>query len=333
VQCQWTVNLQSIIRSYREACRIAVEELRKQSVSLADRGDEEKRNLLRKCAETSMNSKLIACEKDFFSEMVVDAVSCLDTAILDPTMIGIKKVTGAGLRDSYLCKGVAFKKTFSYAGFEQQPKSFQNPRILLLNIELELKAERENAEVRLSDPTQYQSIVDAEWSIIYEKLANCHKSGAQIVLSRLAIGDLATQYFADRGIFCAGRVTEEDMQRVAKATGARTQTTVNKLDPAGALLATLCDKLCIALNSKGLKVPWNICLKGFSMTWHDRNMMISLLLWLHHLQELIASRKSKVSRFVHCFEVKSSSFVCSLANQRFGGLFVIVSDHITPGNL
>ena len=57
-------------------------------------------------------------------------------------------------------------------------------------------------------------------------------SGANIVLSRLAIGDLGTQYFADRGIFCAGRVDEGDLQRVAKATGARTQTTVNNLDVA-----------------------------------------------------------------------------------------------------
>jgi hypothetical protein len=31
---------------------------------------------------------------------------------------------GGGLRDSFLVDGVAFKKTFSYAGFEQQPKSF-----------------------------------------------------------------------------------------------------------------------------------------------------------------------------------------------------------------
>lgn len=52
----------------------------------------------------------------------------------------------------------------------------------------------------------YQSIVDAEWNIIYDKLEKCVASGAQIVLSRLAIGDLGTQYFADRNIFCAGRV-------------------------------------------------------------------------------------------------------------------------------
>jgi T-complex protein 1 subunit eta len=57
---------------------------------------------------------------------------------------------------------------------------------LLLNIELELKSEKENAEVRLDDPAKYQSIVDAEWNIIYAKLAECANSGAQIVLSRWA---------------------------------------------------------------------------------------------------------------------------------------------------
>ncbi len=48
--------------------------------------------------------------------------------------------------------------------------------------------------------------MDAEWNIIYDKLQKCADSGAKIVLSRLAIGDLATQFFADRDIFCAGRV-------------------------------------------------------------------------------------------------------------------------------
>ena len=48
-----------------------------------------------------------------------------------------------------LIDGVAFKKTFSYAGFEMQPKKYENPKIALLNIELELKAERDNAEIRV----------------------------------------------------------------------------------------------------------------------------------------------------------------------------------------
>jgi hypothetical protein len=36
------------------------------------------------------------------------------------------QVIGGGLRESFLVDGVAFKKTFSYAGFEQQPKSFKS---------------------------------------------------------------------------------------------------------------------------------------------------------------------------------------------------------------
>merc|ERR1712216_665480 len=143
----------------------------------------------------------------------------------------MKKVSGGSVTDSVLVDGVAFKKTFSYAGFEQQPKRFTNPKILLLNLELELKAEKGNAEVRISDPSQYQSIVDAEWRIIYEKLDLIVKSGAQVVLSRLAIGDLAAQYFADRGIFCAGRVENEDLERTRRATGAEVQTTVQGISP------------------------------------------------------------------------------------------------------
>ena len=73
--------------------------------------------------------------------------------------------------------------------------------------------------------------MDAEWDIIYDKLDKIAKSGANVVLSKLAIGDLATQYFADRDIFCAGRVPEEDINRVYKATGAQVQSTVHNLIP------------------------------------------------------------------------------------------------------
>jgi T-complex protein 1 subunit eta len=69
--------------------------------------------------------------------------------------------------------------------------------------------------------------VDAEWQLIYEKLDKIVTSGAQVILSRLPIGDLATQYFADRGLFCAGRVPQEDLNRLAKSTGGVVQTTVN----------------------------------------------------------------------------------------------------------
>ncbi len=165
--------------------------------------------MLKNCAKTSLNSKLLASYRDFFSEMAVSAVEKLDTNILDKDLIGIKLVTGGSISDSFLVDGVAFKKTFSYAGFEQQPKKFTNPKIVLLNIELEKKSEKENAEIRIENPDDCQSLIDAEWDIIYKKLDALAKVGANIILSRLPIGDLATQYFADRNIFCAGRVPQE----------------------------------------------------------------------------------------------------------------------------
>lgn len=65
----------------------------------------------------------------------------------------------------------------------------------------------------LSSCQDYQAIVDAEWNILYDKLDKIHKSGAKVVLSKLPIGDVATQYFADRDMFCAGRVPDEDLKR------------------------------------------------------------------------------------------------------------------------
>lgn len=122
-------------------------------------------------------------------------------------------------------------QAFSYAGFEMQPKRYDNPTIALLNIELELKKERDNAEVRVDNVEAYQAIVDAEWDILYEKLQFIVDSGAKVVLSKLPIGDVATQFFADRDIFCAGRVPEDDLQRTIAACGGAVQTSVAKLTP------------------------------------------------------------------------------------------------------
>ena len=240
---------QVIIRGYRRAAQRALETLAKLEVGVAELGQQEPgsdgggaivlaqrtRELLETCASTTLNSKLIARNKAFFSKMVVDAVTSLEAPALDVSMIGIKKVTGGSVSDSFMVRGVAFKKTFSYAGFEQQPKSFRGDvGVLILQVELEHKSEKDNAEIRIESVAEYQRVVDAEWRLIYDKIDACIATGAKVILSRLAIGDLATQRFADHGLFCAGRVPEEDLKRVALATGAKLQTSTRSI-PADAV--------------------------------------------------------------------------------------------------
>ncbi|XP_036322392.1 T-complex protein 1 subunit eta [Rhagoletis pomonella] len=224
------VHARIIIKAIRKALQLCMTKINEMAVHVEAQSKEQQRALLEKCAATAMSSKLIHQQKDFFSKMVVDAVLFLDE-LLPLNMIGIKKVTGGSLEESELVSGVAFKKTFSYAGFEMAPKSYKNCKIALLNIELELKAERDNAEVRVDNVKEYQKIVDVEWQILYNKLAKIHESGANVVLSKLPIGDVATQYFADRDMFCAGRVPEEDLKRTMKACGGAVMTTANDISP------------------------------------------------------------------------------------------------------
>ncbi|KAF6766759.1 t-complex protein 1 [Ephemerocybe angulata] len=168
-----------IMKGFRQATKLAIERVKELQVTVDKSDPEAFRSLLLKCASTSMSSKLIHSEKPFFSKMVVDAIECLDPEDLDESLIGVKKVAGGGLQDSLLVQGVAFKKR---------------------------SRRKDNAEVRVEAVSDYQAIVDAEWEIIYRKLQAIEKTGAKVVLSKLPIGDLATQWFADRDIFCAGRV-------------------------------------------------------------------------------------------------------------------------------
>ena len=71
-----------------------------------------------KCAETALNSKLLSHYKSFFAEMIVSAVERLENNLLDKDLIGIKQIIGGSVLESELIDGVAFQKTFSYAGFE-----------------------------------------------------------------------------------------------------------------------------------------------------------------------------------------------------------------------
>ncbi|GIX72636.1 t-complex protein 1 subunit eta [Caerostris extrusa] len=215
---QITSNINALSRELLEAVPYnpwAIAKIKEIAVQVEEGDAQKQRALLEKCAMTTLSSKLVASQKYFFAKIVVDAVMQLDE-LLPLNMIGIKKVQGGAME---VISGVAFKKTFSYAGFEMQPKKYLNPKIVLLNVELELKSEKENAEIRVESVQEYQNVVDAEWEILYRKLQKIVESGAKVVLSKLPIGDVATQYFADRDMFCAGRVPEDDLKRTLKACG------------------------------------------------------------------------------------------------------------------
>ena len=83
---------QTIIRGYRKAAELAIQKLKDMSIDLTTKTQEEKNDMLRKCAETTLNSKLVADYKEFFADMVVKAINILGDD-LDYQGIGMKKVS------------------------------------------------------------------------------------------------------------------------------------------------------------------------------------------------------------------------------------------------
>jgi T-complex protein 1 subunit eta len=85
------VHPQLIIRAFRVAANLLVKKVRELAMSIEGKSLEEKKSLLEKCAATTLSSKLVGGEKEYFAKMVVDAVTTLgeDSRL---SMIGIKKV-------------------------------------------------------------------------------------------------------------------------------------------------------------------------------------------------------------------------------------------------
>ncbi|KAI5192704.1 T-complex protein 1 subunit eta [Nematocida minor] len=177
-------------------------------------------------AETSLNSKILSNHKKHFSSLVIKTLKAKDKDI------SIKKVSGGSIESSFIVNGVAFEKCFTYAGYEQQPKRILNPKIAVMKVELEWKSEIENSEMRISGASEYSKVVSTEWKLITDRLDRIIQSGANIVLSTLSIGDYATQYFAKYGVFSAGRVPEQEINRITTAFGGRVISTVSLISDA-----------------------------------------------------------------------------------------------------
>ncbi|KAJ8608106.1 hypothetical protein MRB53_039855 [Persea americana] len=153
---------------------MAVNKVKEIAVSTADGNQREN---LRKLAATAMSSKLIHRNSEFFTKMVVDAVLSLDQDDLNDKLIGIKKITGGSLQDSLFVNGVASRRPSRTLDLSNNPKYFKNPKIVCLNVELELKSEKDNARI-LKISTEYGAATGAQTqstcsNILPQNLGTC----------------------------------------------------------------------------------------------------------------------------------------------------------------
>mmetsp|Transcript_9188 Transcript_9188/g.14498 ORF Transcript_9188/g.14498 Transcript_9188/m.14498 type:complete len:521 (+) Transcript_9188:3517-5079(+) len=175
------------------------------------------RRVLNSCCSTSLNSKLISGKRHIFSKILTEIIINLQNEF-DPSLISVKTAKGGGTADSFFFSGIAIKKPFVYAGFERQKKKIYLAKILLLEIDLELQSDNASSEAKIQKMKNYKEIIDAEWSIFFEKLDRIILTKTNCVFSTKSIGDVATQYFSERGVLSGGRVSIEDLSKISVAT-------------------------------------------------------------------------------------------------------------------
>ncbi|XP_009380486.2 T-complex protein 1 subunit alpha [Musa acuminata AAA Group] len=215
----------SIISGYRlamrEACKYVEEKLATKVEKLG-------KDSLVNCAKTSMSSKLIATDSDFFSNLVVDAVQAVKTTnargeVKYPVKsINILKAHGKSAKDSYLLNGYALNTGRAAQGM---PIRVAPARIACLDFNLQKTKMQMGVQVLVTDPRELEKIREREADITKERIQKLLKAGANVVLTTKGIDDMSLKYFVESGAIAVRRVRKDDLRHVAKATGATVVTT------------------------------------------------------------------------------------------------------------
>ena len=220
----------SVISGYRLAMRESVKYIKKNLTIAADTLGRE--NLIN-AARTSMSSKIIGADSDFFAEMVVNAVTSVrhvrkNGDITYPVrVINILKAHGRSAMESQLVDGFALNHTRSAQGM---PKSVQNAKIAFLDFNLNKHRMQMGVQVLINKPGEIEKVVQREMDICKERINKLFAAGVNVVLTTKAIDDMALKYFVEAGAIGIRRVNLGDMRRLAKATGGRVLMTLSDME-------------------------------------------------------------------------------------------------------
>jgi thermosome len=208
-----------IISGYKKAADKALEVLEKVALPV----DFDDRETLIKLASTSMRSKTVSSDREHLAGIVVDAVKQIvekrgDEVIADVDNIQIVKKEGKSLKETKLIKGIIVDKEVVHDGM---PKKLKNAKIALLNVAIEIEKTEIDAEIRIKTPDSVKAFLDQETEMLKKMVDQVSASGANVLLCQKGIDDVAQHFLAKAGIMSARRLKESDMEKLAKATGAK----------------------------------------------------------------------------------------------------------------
>jgi thermosome len=216
-----------ISRGYKLAANEAQEILDKIALKL-DIGSKED---LARIVKTATIGKSTGADEHIIS-LVVDAVRHVKSLVgktegVDLDDIKIEKKVGGGLADSRLVRGVIIDKEKVHP---DMPDTVKNAKIALLNLALETEKTNIDAQIKIEKPEQISAFLDEEERMLREMVKKVSQSGANVVVCQKGIDDTAQHFLAKAGILAFRRVSENDIKKIGKATGAKIISTLDEAD-------------------------------------------------------------------------------------------------------
>ena len=210
----------------------ALEEALKTVDEIAVKVDPLDKQVLKQVAATALASKVVAEFRDFLAELAVEAALNVVQKTSDGKFkvdlndIKVEKKKGESIEDTELVKGIVLDKEVVHP---DMPKRIENAKIALLDTPLEIEKPEWSAKIRVTSPEQLKAFLEQEAEILKKMVDKIASIGTNVVITQKGIDDLAQHYLAKKGIMAIRRVKRSDIERLAKATGAKIITNIEDL--------------------------------------------------------------------------------------------------------
>jgi len=216
-----------IIDGYKKASEKALASLEKIAIQAGEKAEE----YMKKVAMTSMASKLVAEHREYLAELAVKSILQVaekegDKSKADIEDVKVEKKAGESIRDTKLIQGIVLDKEVSHSGM---PKRAEKTKIALLDCALEIEKTEFDAKINIESPEQMEAFLKQEEDMLREMTEKIVKAGANVVLCEKGIDDMAQHFLARKGILAVRRIKKSDMEKLAKATGAKIVTNLDAI--------------------------------------------------------------------------------------------------------
>jgi len=216
-----------IIDGYRKAADEALETLERIAIPVKPKD----KAFLKKVAMTAMASKLVAENREPLAEIASSAILSVAQEVegqyrVDLDDIMMEKKPGVSLTDTRIIKGIVLNKEVVHPGM---PKRVENAKIALLSSALEVKKTEFDAKVNIESPEQMEAFLHQEENMLKDMVIKIAEKGADVLVCQKGIDDVAQHFLARKGILVVKQAKESDMEKVAKATGAKVVDTLEDM--------------------------------------------------------------------------------------------------------